>query len=115
MDKEKQSVLIEVDDKTYDLKIGLRVIKIVEDMLGKSILTLWKETINQTVKISDLWSVVWGCVNVQNNEITYDKFLVALDEKDTKITDLVNMFLTLMNTSYAKTEPKKKGDSDQKN
>jgi len=115
MEKEKQSVVIEVDGKTYDLKIGLRVIKIVEDMLNKSILQLWKETVAQTVKISDLWAVVWGCVNVQDNEITYNKFLDSLDRDDTKIDDLVNMFLTLMNTSYHKAKPNKKGDSDSKN
>ncbi len=111
----KESMIIEIDGRTYDLKIGLRVIKIVEDMLNKGMLQLWKETIDQSVKISDLWAVVWGCVNVQNPEMTYDKFLTELDKKDTKINDLVEMFLSLMNTSYSKDDSKKKGDSDSKN
>ena len=111
---EKKGNTIQIGDRTYDLKIGLRVIDIVESELNKSILSLWKETAEQTVKVSELWTVLWGCVNVQNPKMTRDKFLTELDLQDTKINDLMSLFLTMVTESYS-VEEKKKGDSDSKN
>jgi len=112
---EKGKIIIEVAGQTYDLKLGFRAVQIAESELGKGVLEVYSSMIINRGKLTDLWVLIWACVNSQNSKMTYDKFLTELDDTELTFNEILELTTALIENSFPKGDKKKKGDSDQKN